>query len=182
MSSVRGSTSASTVLPFTVSEIWDLAMSLSPRVSAARALARASARASITPAILVRYSAGPRASVAGAVIASAAATACFTVAASSVEPSRIFAASSAQSGVSADIGEPDRAACDLAAVERQHHGGGGGRIVADLALELLVGVAVAGGRHRDADRGEDLARLERGEVGALVELARRDRAARRPCP
>ena len=38
-----------------------------------------------------------------------------------------------------------------------------------------------GGRHRDADRGEDLARLERGEIGALIELARRDARARRPC-
>ena len=53
MSSVRGSTSASTVLPFTFSEIWVLAMCIS-LVSAARDLARASARASITPAILVR--------------------------------------------------------------------------------------------------------------------------------
>ena len=59
---------------------------------------------------------------------------------------------------------------------RQHHGRGGGGVVADLALELLVGVAVPGGRHRDADRGEDLARLERGEVGALIEVARRDAA------
>src|SRR5271166_5393601 len=72
----------------------------------ARALARTSARDIITPAILVRYCAGPRASAAGAVIASAAATALFTVAASSVEPTRIFAASSAHSGVSATLVSP----------------------------------------------------------------------------
>ncbi len=39
-------------------------------------------------------------------IASAAATACLTVASSSVEPTRIFAASSAQSGVSATLVRP----------------------------------------------------------------------------
>ena len=55
ISSVRGSTKASMVLPFTVMVTWDLAMGLSPkRQPRARLLARASARASITPAILVR--------------------------------------------------------------------------------------------------------------------------------
>ena len=53
MSSVRGSTSASTALPFTVIETWDFGHVLS-RYQRARAWARASARASITPAILVR--------------------------------------------------------------------------------------------------------------------------------
>src|SRR5262249_9835811 len=72
----------------------------------ARDLARASARVSITPAIFLRYSGVPRRSEAGEQIASAAATAFFTVAASSPEPARIFAASSAHSGVSATLVSP----------------------------------------------------------------------------
>src|SRR5215510_15490934 len=67
----------------------------------ARDLARSSARASMTPAILVRYCVGPRASLAGDVMASAAATACLIVGVSSGDPVKIFAASCAQSGVSA---------------------------------------------------------------------------------
>src|SRR5262249_49152690 len=66
----------------------------------ARDLARASARATITPAILVRYSTGPRRSAAGDVIASAAATTRLTVSASSPVPATSRDASSAQSGVS----------------------------------------------------------------------------------
>src|SRR3984957_14677426 len=73
---------------------------------AAREAARASARRSITPAILVRYSAGPRPSEAGAVIASAAATARSTVAASNVEPVRMVPAASAKSGVSPTLVNP----------------------------------------------------------------------------
>src|SRR5690349_15832815 len=61
----------------------------------ARDLAWSSARASMTPAILVRYCAGPRASLAGDVIASAAATAFLIVAASSADPVKILAASRA---------------------------------------------------------------------------------------
>src|SRR5215469_4862508 len=72
----------------------------------ARDLARSSARASMTPAILVRYSAGPRASLAGDVIDSAAATALLIVGASSAEPVKIFAASGAQSGVWATLVKP----------------------------------------------------------------------------
>ena len=68
ISRVRGSTSASTASPFTVMETWVFAMVSLLRP--ARVLARASARASITPAILVRYCAGPRLSEAGEVIAS----------------------------------------------------------------------------------------------------------------
>ena len=54
MSSVRGSTSSSTFLPFTVMETWDFAIVLSRNQVPARYLARARARVSITPAILVR--------------------------------------------------------------------------------------------------------------------------------
>src|SRR5215469_13702758 len=72
----------------------------------ARDLARSSARASMTPAILVRYCAGPRASLAGDVIASAATTACLTVGAASGDPVKIFSASCAQSGVSATLVKP----------------------------------------------------------------------------
>ena len=154
----------------------------SPGQPRARALARASARASMTPAILVRYCAGPRASVAGAVIASAAATAFFTVAASSVEPIRIFAASSAQSGVSATLVSPIEHAGDFAAAHGEHDGGGGGGIIADLAFEFLVGVAVSGGRHRNAHGGEDVAAFQRGEIGALIETLAPRCGARRPCP
>ena len=174
MSSVRGSTSASTGLPFTFSEMCVLAIVRLPH--AARDLARASARDSITPAILVRYCGVPRRSEAGDVIASAAATAFFTVAASSVEPARIFAASSAKSGLSATLVRPIAQVADLAALQGQHHGRGGGGVVADLPLQLLVGVAVACRRRRNADRGQDLARLQRGDVGALIEVARRDLA------
>src|SRR5689334_11570913 len=71
-----------------------------------RDLARSSARVSMTPAILVRYCPGPRASLAGDVIASAAATALLIVAASSVDPVKILSASCAQSGVSATLVKP----------------------------------------------------------------------------
>ena len=153
MSSVRGSTKASMVLPFTFMETCDLAMVLPPdRQPRARALARASARVSMTPAILVRYCAGPRASVAGAVIASAAATARFTVAASSAEPIRIFAASCAHSGVSPTLVSPIEQVADFAAAHGQHHGGRGGRIIADLALEFFVSPAVSGRRAPECAR------------------------------
>ena len=109
-------------------------------------------------------------------IASAAATAFFTVAASSAEPTRIFAASCAHNGVSATLVRPIEQVADFAAAHGQHDGGGGGRVVADLALELFVGVAVSGRRHRNADGGEHVAGFQRGEIGALVEFARRDAA------
>ena len=52
----------------------------------------------------------------------------------------------------AEIGQRHRGMRAAAAgSEDQDRGGGGGRIVADLALLLLVGPAVAGGRNRDAD-------------------------------
>ena len=75
-----------------------------------------------------------------------------------------------------DIGQADRAAGDLAALNGQHDGRGGGGVIADLALQLFISVAVTGGRHGNADRGQDVARLQRGEIGALVEIARRDAA------
>ena len=73
-----------------------------------------------------------------------------------------------------DIGQPDRATRDLAAAHGQHHGRGGGGVIADLALELFVSRAVTGRRHRDAHRGEHVARFQRGEIGALVKFARGD--------
>src|SRR5262249_4435136 len=72
----------------------------------ARAFARPRARDGSPPAILGRWAAGPRPSLAGEVIASAAATAFFTVAASSAEPVRILPASSAHRGVSATLVRP----------------------------------------------------------------------------
>src|SRR5262249_62158932 len=74
------------------------------------------------------------------------------------------------------VGEAVRAGRDLAGAQGQQPGGGGGGVVAVLALELLVGPAVTGRGHGNAHRGQDLARVERGEIGALVEFARRDAA------
>ncbi len=105
ISRVRGSTSPSTGWPLTVMDTWVLAICSSFSSARARLGALESAQ-SITPAILVRYSAGPRLSEAAPVIASAAATARATVAASSVDPARMFAASSANSGVSATLVSP----------------------------------------------------------------------------
>ena len=143
---------------------------LVPLPQPARPAARFSARVTMMPPTCLRYSTGPRASAAGDMIASAAAAAFFSVAASRLVPITAFAASSASSGVSDEVGEADRAGRDLAARHRQHHRGRGGGVVADLALQLLIGVAVAGWRHRNRDRGQDLAGLERGEIGALVEF------------
>src|SRR5215207_8368015 len=52
------------------------------------------------------------------------------------------------------VGEADRAGGDLAGAEREDHGGGGGSKVADLALELLIGRAVAARRRRAANGGQ----------------------------
>ena len=67
----------------------------------------------------------------------------------------------------------------LAASHFEDDGSGGGRIVADLALQLLIGIAVTGGRRRKAHSRQHFARLERGEKRPPVEVARRDLAA--PC-
>src|SRR5262249_57446196 len=72
----------------------------------------------------------------------------------------------------AEVGEPDGAGRDRTASEREHDGGGGGGIVPDLALELLVGRAMSGGRNGNLHRGEDFAGPQRGEIGALVEVPR----------
>src|ERR1700716_1709743 len=66
----------------------------------ARPAARVSARVTMMPPTCLRYSTGPRASAAGAMIASAAAAAFFRVAASRLVPITALAASSASSGVS----------------------------------------------------------------------------------
>ena len=103
-------------------------------------------------------------------IASAAAAAFFSVAGSRLVPITAFAASSASSGVSDRLVRPIETGRDLAARHRQHDRGGRGGVVADLALEFFVGVAVTGRRHRDRDRGQEFAGLERGEIGALIEF------------
>jgi hypothetical protein len=54
MRRVRGSTSASTLLPFTVIVTWTLAIVVPPEAQPACDLARANARATITPAIFLR--------------------------------------------------------------------------------------------------------------------------------
>ncbi len=147
ISSVRGSTSPSTSCPLTFMVTWVLAILRSPLSSGRRGLRRRRAPASASaPAIFVRYSTGPRPSAAGEVIASAAATARFTVAASRLDPTRILAASAAKSGVSATLVRPIAAACHLAAGERENHRRRRGGVVADLALQLLVGLAMAGRR------------------------------------
>jgi hypothetical protein len=71
-----------------------------------RDFARSTARRSIRPAILVRYSAGPRGSEAGLVRASAAATARSRAGLSKGEPTRASVASRAHSGVSATLVRP----------------------------------------------------------------------------
>ena len=119
----------------------------------------------------------PRWSEAGEVIASAAATARLTFAASSLEPTRMFTASSAHSGVSATLVRPiEQLATAPPPFKVNTTAAAAVGVVADLALELLVGVAVPGGRYRDADCGEDLARFQRGEIGALIEFACRNAA------
>ena len=62
------------------------------------------------------------------------------------------------------VGKPDRASRDLAASHGQHDGCSGGRVIADLALQLFVGVAVARRGHGNRDGGEDFG----GVTGALL--------------
>ena len=140
----------------------------------ARPAARVSARVTMMPPTCLRYSTGPRASAAGDMIASAAAAAFFSVAASRLVPITALAASAASSGVSDRLVSPIVQLSDLAARHGQHHRGRGGGVVADLALQLFVGVAVTGGGHGNRTRGQEFAGLERGEIGALVELGGRD--------
>src|SRR5262249_32847629 len=70
------------------------------------------------------------------------------------------------------IGECDGTAGDLAKTNRQNHAGSRSGVVADFALELFVGVAVAGRRNCKLDGGDNLTRLQRGGVDALIEIAR----------
>src|ERR1700761_8231504 len=72
----------------------------------ARLAARCSARITMMPPTCLRYSTGPRASAAGAMIASAAAAACFSAASSRLVPITALAASSASSGVSDRLVSP----------------------------------------------------------------------------
>src|SRR5262249_29440126 len=109
-------------------------------------------------------------------MASAAATAFFTVAASSAEPVRIFAASTAQRGISATLVSPIEQLRNFAAVQGQDHRRSRSRVIADLALEFLIGVAVSGRRHRNTNASHDFARFKPGDIGAPIELARRNAA------
>src|SRR5262249_58183337 len=77
------------------------------------------------------------------------------------------------------IGQADGARGDVAPAQGEEHGGGRGRVVADLALELLVGGTVTVRGNRNTDCSEDLAGRERGDIGAAVELARRNAALAR---
>ena len=72
------------------------------------------------------------------------------------------------------IGEADRATGDLAARHRQHDRRRRGGVVADLALEFFVGVAVTSRRRGNRDEGKDFAGLEGCEIGALIEFRSRD--------
>src|ERR1700716_2298175 len=72
----------------------------------ARAAARVSARVTMMPPTCLRYSIGPRASAAGDMIASAAAAAFLSVAASRLVPITALAASAASSGVSCRLVRP----------------------------------------------------------------------------
>ena len=99
ISSMRGSTSASTALPFTVSLMCCFAMLSLPRARVRAAIARRT----MTPATCLRNSAGPRRSEAGSVIATAAAAA-FTIAAPSTGvPISACPAASASNGTSARL-------------------------------------------------------------------------------
>ena len=115
----------------------------------ARLAARCSARVTMMPPTCLRYSTGPRASAAGDMIASAAWAAFFSEAASRLVPITAFAASAASSGVSCRLVRPIEQVATLPLAHGQHDGGRGGGVVADLALQFFVGVAVAGGRHGD---------------------------------
>src|SRR5580693_8840849 len=171
MRSVRGSTKASMVLPFTVIVMWDLAIGLSPCPSAAGATLGARERAR-------EHHAGHLGAVKRGTTRIARRRRDRLGGRDRPLHSRRIERGAEQDRGRflrpqrgfADIGQPDRTACDFAAVEREHDGRGRGRIVADLALELFVCVAVSGGRNRDAYRREYVAGLERGEIGSLVEL------------
>src|SRR5229473_4187108 len=69
-----------------------------------------------------------------------------------------------------DIGERNGAGGDAPLALRQDHRRRRGRVVADLALQLLIGGAVAGRRHGDADGGDHLAGLERRSEEHTSEL------------
>ena len=112
-------------------------------------------------------------------MASAAATARSTVAASNDEPVRIVPGSLGEQRRVADVGQPDRHLRDPPALHGEHHAGSRRGVVADLALQFLVGPTVTGGRQRDANAGDDLAGAQRREIGALVERTRRDLARTR---
>src|SRR3546814_2562436 len=60
----------------------------------------------------------------------------------------------------AQVGQRDRGRLAGAAAQGQHHCGGGRRIVADLALQLLIGVAVPG-RRRSEEHTSELQSLMR---------------------
>ena len=109
-------------------------------------------------------------------IASAAAAAFFRLAASRLVPITALAASAASNGVSCRLVRPIVQVATLPPGHRQHDRRRRGGVVADLALQLFIGVAGTCGRCRNRNRGQDFAGLERRKIGALIKLARRDLA------
>ena len=92
-----------------------------------------------------------------------------------------LAASSAKSGVSATLVRPIAQDADLAAFHRAARRPRRRWRSRRSCASASRRPSRACRRRRDADRGQDLAGLQRGHVGALIEDARRDPAARRPC-
>ena len=86
------------------------------RPQPARDAARCSARITMMPPTCLRYSTGPRASAAGDMIASAAAAAFFSAAASRPVPITIFAASIAEN---IRFGRPEATAAEIARAAEQ---------------------------------------------------------------
>src|SRR5262249_42409284 len=174
-SSVRGSTSTSTALPFTVMATWVLAIGSSPSSGATGALAGACQRARQHHAgHLLAIGDGP-AGVGGG----------------RGDRLRRFGGSLHGRGIElrahdngggvfgpqrrlGQVGEADRAARDACAAHGENNGCGCSGVVADLAFELFVGRSVARGGYRDAHGGEHLAGLHRRGIGALIEFPRRN--------
>jgi hypothetical protein len=69
----------------------------------------------------------------------------------------------------ANVGECYRADADGATGHGEHDGCGGGRIVANLAFQLLIGIAMTCRRNRDLNRGEEFFRGKCRKICCLIE-------------